>query len=176
MKTSHTLSILAATILLGTGAAVYAHQGGGYDGDCAQGQGRMGPAAMMHQGGPMGGPMGHGPGDARHEPGARMAQHLDQVQRDLKLTPQQQPAWDAFRAAMTAQAEGMTAMRDQMQADGKTLPERLTQRQAMMEQGMARMQAMSKTVQDFYAQLTPDQQKIADTLMAGRHGPRFAQR
>lgn len=39
----------------------------------------------------------------KHDMGARMQQHLDRFKAELKLTPEQEPAWQAFAQAFAEQ-------------------------------------------------------------------------
>ena len=119
-------------------------------------------AAVLAQGhGPM---MGHGPGGfgpkAQCMSGGPEA-HLNALKTELKLTANQEPAWQAFekavRAQMSAHAAGhaTTAGTDPMQAHI-----------AHMEQRLAGMKEVQKARTDLSKVLTPGQRAALD-----RHGP-----
>ena len=120
-------------------------------------------AAVLAQGhGPMmghGSMMGHGP-EANCMAGGPEA-HLGTLKTELKLTAQQESAWQAFektvRAQMSAHAAGPTTAKDAdpMQA-----------RVAHMEQRLAGMKEVQKARTDLYKVLTPEQKAVFD-----RHGP-----
>jgi protein CpxP len=85
----------------------------------------------------------------------------------LKLTPAQEPAWATFTAAMQPAARPAPGAH----ADWKSLPapqrmeraiERSKQRSAMMETRLA-------ALKQFYAALTPEQQKLFDQAGARHH-------
>ena len=127
------------------------------------GMGRMG---MMH-GGPDG-RMGRG------EPGAMAEQHLAQFKAQLKITTAQEPAWSAFATKAAEQAKVMQARHAQQgqAADAKTAaPDRLDKHIDQMKLRVAGMEAMSASVKDLYAALTPEQRSIADQQL-GRMGQR----
>jgi hypothetical protein len=131
------------------------------------------------------GPMG-GPGrDARDErrgpdfgreaadPTARVQEHLSRLKTDLKITPAQDKAWQAFATQATKQAEAMKA-RLAKRPDPKDLaklsaPERMAQHLDQMKQHLVDMEGMNKAVKDLYGALTPDQKTTADKLMARLH-------
>lgn len=113
-----------------------------------------------------------GPGAGRGGPGgwsnpaAAVEGHLAALKVELKVTPDQDAAWQAFTAKARQQAEGMIARRTAMtgQAAGATqsAPERLARRTDFMKSAAANMETMSTAVQDLYAVLTPEQKAIAD--------------
>jgi len=111
----------------------------------------------------------------QHDP-AKMAEKL---RTSLQLTPAQEPALQAFIAAMQPTGE----MRDHMQGargDWKNLttPQRLDQMQAMMAQHQQMFARHADAIRRFYAALTPAQQKAFDAMhdgmgmMGGKHGMR----
>jgi hypothetical protein len=126
------------------------------------GAGRGGPG-MMH----------HGPGAGRggmwSNPAAAVEGHLAALKVELKITPDQDTAWQAFTAKARQQAETMIARRAQMfsaaPATTQPAPERLAQRTEFAKQGLASMEVMSAAVKDLYAVLTPEQKAIADTQL-----------
>ena len=111
-------------------------------------------------------------------PAAMVAGHLAALKVELKITRDQEGAWEKFAAAAGKQAESMPAQREQMFADMNAkdvpAPERLAKRTAVAKQHIAAMETMTAAVTDLYAALTPEQKKIADDLLArgpmGRQG------
>ena len=105
----------------------------------------------------------------------RMAKRQTELHDKLKLTPQQEPAWNTFIAAMKPgqRPERMTrADWDKMSA-----PQRMERHLEMMKQAEAGMGRRLEAVKAFYAVLTPDQQKVFNDDFArgpgghrGRHG------
>lgn len=108
------------------------------------------------------------PGDMGTNPVARAQKHLSELEATLKLTRNQQPAWDTFSAQVNNQAKNMAAMQDTKKDMAQTLPKSAPEHMAMMAEmmkthaeNMSRMAAAAKT---FYDQLTTDQQKAFDKL------------
>jgi len=160
-------------------------------------------------GGPGGGPDhgGHWGGDMHHRGGdpERMARHLRDV---LQLTPNQEPALQAFltamhpahppgpggdhargpapadpaarKAEMDKRMAEMKGRRDEMEKKraaeaALTTPQRLDEMVKHMQDRMAKrqteMQAHIAAIKQFYAALTPSQQKAFDALHGGMmHG------
>lgn len=124
-------------------------------------------AVLAHGHSPM---TGHGP-MMNHGPMAKgMAggpeAHLGTLKAELKLTAEQEPAWQAFektvRAQMSSHAAGHAAAKDAdpMQA-----------RIAHMEQRLAGMKEVQKARTDLYKVLTPEQKAVFDRQGPhGRHG------
>jgi hypothetical protein len=99
---------------------------------------------------------------------ARMAEHFAKRQARLhdalKITPAQEPAFNAFVASMKPAA----GHGDRAQWASLTAPERMSKRIAMMQ---ARLDALNT----FYSTLTPEQKKLMDQHAMhqhGEHGPR----
>jgi hypothetical protein len=117
--------------------------------------------------------------DARAMPGMdpakraeRMTGHLRDV---LQLTPAQEPALQAFIAAMKPPEGGMEKMRGEREKmAGLTTPQRLDAMQAHRAEREASMDKRMQAIRAFYAQLTPAQKKAFDALpppgMRGHHG------
>jgi len=100
-----------------------------------------------------------------------MAAHLRAV---LQLQPSQDAALDAFLDALKP-PEGLHEHRDHDMAGRQTLttPERLDKMAARMDERRARFNQVAAATKQFYAQLTPSQQKAFDSLPFGReHGGR----
>lgn len=120
---------------------------GAMGGGCA-GQGR---AAMM-----------------QGDPAARVENRLAFLKSELKITPEQEQAWQSFADTVKAQGAAMPRMGRNMTTSG-TAPEQIDQRIAFMQQRLERMRTASKAVQDLYGALTPKQQAIADRLLGRPH-------
>jgi protein CpxP len=100
----------------------------------------------------------------------RQAEHAQRLQALLNLRPDQQPALQAFLAAMApsghehhGQPEGMTAAQ-------LTTPQRLDKMADMMARHQAEFQKRADAIRTFYAALSPDQQKAFDALPMGMMG------
>ncbi|MCA1247399.1 Spy/CpxP family protein refolding chaperone [Massilia sp. MS-15] len=90
----------------------------------------------------------------------------------LKLTPAQQPVWQAFVASTTPQQgehAGQRLTREQRAA--LSAPQRLERRIALQKQRTARMEARLSALNSLYAALTPEQRKLFDEQQrrGGRH-------
>lgn len=116
-------------------------------------------------------------------PGERVEARLAYLKTALKITEAQQPQWDAFAGVMRKQAQEsdarIKAQHEKMAAhDGAQHPsaiERLERRQAFMATAAARLGERLAVEKPLYAALTPEQQQIADQVLAGgghrgRHG------
>lgn len=115
------------------------------------------------------------PGAAAHhwptpaERQAHMAEHLRAV---LQLQPGQEGALAAWLEAMKPPADFRAHMQAERQADRSlTTPERLDRRLAHFDEMRARFAARAAATKQFYAQLSPSQQKAFDALapMMMRH-------
>jgi Spy/CpxP family protein refolding chaperone len=157
--------LVTAAALAASGSFVY-----------AQTERPAGPGAdhgSMHSG-----MMGHGPrGDHKgghhgkwSNPKAAVEGHLAALKVELKITPNQETAWQAFSNKARQQADAMIARREQMKAQApgaaKTAPEILAQRTERMKQGLASMETMTAAVKDLYGVLTPEQKTLADQHLA----------
>lgn len=103
----------------------------------------------------------------------RMTAHLRDV---LQLTPAQEPALQAFVAAMKPPEGAMEKMRGEREKmAGLTTPQRLDAMQAHRAEREAAMDKRIQAIRTFYAQLNPAQKKAFDALpppgMGGHHGP-----
>lgn len=91
----------------------------------------------------------------------------------LKLTPAQQPVWQAFVASMTPPQKGERAGQrlSKEQRAALTAPQRLERRIAMQKERTARMEARLSALNSLYAALTPEQRKVFDEQQrrGGRH-------
>ncbi len=95
------------------------------------------------------------------------AKHQDSLYEKLKLTAKQEPAWKKFTASQPV--PGKKDRPDPAEMEKLNAPQR-------MEKGLEHMRAMEKAmtehlaaVKEFYAVLTPEQQKIFDEQTQRRH-------
>jgi periplasmic protein CpxP/Spy len=120
-------------------------------------------------------PAGHMDGSHAKEHGRRMdpakmeamhAKRSAELKAKLKITTQQEGAWNDFAAAMKPPAHDGANRPDRAAMEKLTTPERLEKMKVMRTQHMAEMSAaMEKrdaATKTFYAALTPDQQKVFD--------------
>jgi periplasmic protein CpxP/Spy len=115
------------------------------------------------------GPMGHG------DPAAMAQAHLARLKNELKITPAQEPAWQAFTGKLTEQAQAARARHEQFMKSAPVVsaPDRMAQHIEQMKQRLADMQAMQTALKDLYGQLGTEQRNILDHLgpMAWHGGP-----
>lgn len=152
---------------------------GGY-GPGACGQGGPGSAACDGTGpgggygaGPRG---GYGQGAAGAGPTERVEARLAFLKNELKITADQEAAWNAYAAQAKTQAETMAAFHAQGPIAAETPAERIEQHAARMRLRADQAQAMSGAVKELFAVLTPEQKTIANQHFGGRRigqaGPR----
>ena len=131
---------------------------------------RGGPGMMGYGGmGPRGGGWGPGRGAV---PAASVDAHLAYLKSELKITGDQETAWQAYAAQMKQQAESMKALFAQPATPPQSAPERASQRAEFAKQRAAAMESRSAALKDLYAVLTPEQKALADQHFGG---PRMAQ-
>lgn len=113
-----------------------------------------------------------GPAHHHFDP-AKMREHMaEHLRAVLQLQPGQDAALNAFLDAMKP-PEGMREHHDQDMASEQALttPERLDRMAARMDERRARFNQIAAATKQFYAQLTPAQQKAFDSLPLGHeHG------
>ena len=153
--------------------------GGGHMGAGMMQQGGGYGPGMMGYGGPRGGDGpgaaagapcgGFGPGAAAGAgPVARTEQRLSFLRNELKITPQQESAWNAYAEQAKAQASTMEAFHAQPPAAAQSPTERFEQHAARMNLRAKQITAMSTALKDLYAVLTPEQKAVADLNFGGR--------
>ena len=116
-----------------------------------------------------------GPGEHRERHQARMAQRAAALKDQLKLTPNQEPAWNTFTASMQPQGNGHARL-DRKEMEKLTTPERIDRMRALRAQHAAEADRRGEATKAFYAVLTPEQQKTFDARThrmgpRGDHGP-----
>ncbi len=105
---------------------------------------------------------------------AKQDAHRAVLKDKLKLTAEQETAWNVFVAAAQPgplqQRMDRKAMREELAK--LSTPERLDRMQAMQETHRTRMAERVEAVKAFYAQLTPTQQKVfdAEAMPLHQHG------
>ena len=131
---------------------------------------------------------------ARMDPAERQQRMAERHQRrmaDLKtqlnITPAQEGAWNAYTAAMQPPADARRPRMNREEFSQLSTPQRIDRQQQMAAERQARMQQRGEAVKAFYAQLTPEQQKLYDerAMRGGKggkgdgwrgHGPRGGMR
>ncbi len=110
---------------------------------------------------------------------ARRAEHLSELKEKLRLSPEQEAAWNTFTRATQPAMHPAGGDRQAMRGEFEKLntPQRLDKMMAMSEARRARMLERSQAVKAFYAQLNTEQQKVFDAEFMSRpeHGRRHAQ-
>lgn len=126
----------------------------------------LGTAGLVAMAQPMGGPEGH---MGRMDPAkmqAMVAQRAEALKAQLKLTPEQEPAWQTFMAAMKPDARAMPQRPSREEMDKLTTPERIDKMRALRDQQHKDMQAAmdkrDEATKTFYATLNADQKKVFD--------------
>ncbi len=117
-------------------------------------------------------------------PSERVEARLSYIKTALKITDAQQSLWDAFAGVMRKQAkeadvrvEGRRAKMAANEAGRRpTAIERLERRQEHMALAATRIGERLAVQKPLYAALTPEQQQIADKVLAGHAGNRGGKR
>jgi protein CpxP len=121
---------------------------------------------------------------AQHErrpfslPGERIEARLAYDKTALKITTAQESQWNAYADVLRKQAREMDqrieAWRSQggkMQRDHRpTAIERLQREQEFLTAASQRLDELLAAAKPLYAALSPEQQQIADQILASRHG------
>ncbi len=92
----------------------------------------------------------------------RMAEHQERLKASLQLTPQQEPAWNAFVARMQPTQRPAQPRLDHDAWKQLSTPERLDRMEAMKAERDRAMAQRHEAIRSFYAQLNPAQQKAFD--------------
>ena len=114
-------------------------------------------------------------------PSERVEARLAYLKTTLKITDAQQSQWDAFADTLRKQAragdERMKARQAQMAEGRKGTPptaiERMERAQTRLAASSTRLNETLAAAKPLYAALSPEQQKVADELLAprGHRGP-----
>jgi len=105
----------------------------------------------------------------------RMQQHrterLSALKEKLKLTPAQEAAWNSFASAQQPPVRPADQARmDRAEFAKLTTPQRLDRMQARQAERSAMFAKRADVTRNFYATLTPEQQKTFDTESMPRFG------
>ncbi len=104
---------------------------------------------------------GHGANSAE-----RMAKRQAALHDKLGLSTAQEPAWKTFTDRLQALAPTTPATAP---VPAVTAPERADRMAAFLQTAQQRAAARAQAVKEFYAVLSPEQQKIFDSQAQGRH-------
>lgn len=144
----------------------------------------LGTVGLVAMAQPMGGSEGHGDTMGHSHMGkmdpskmeARVAQRSAELKAQLKLTPEQEPAWATFVAAMKPDAQAMPQRPAREELDKLSTPERIDKLRALRDQQhtamLAAMDKRDQATKTFYATLSAEQKKTFDAQhrhMAGSH-------
>jgi len=116
------------------------------------------------------GPDGQDPSAWSQEHAAKFAEHMAKRQAalhdKLALTPAQEGAWTAY----TAKLQSTVPVPQPRPATPLTAPERADRMAAALQTAQQNAAVRAQAVKEFYAVLSPDQQKIFDSQFQGhRH-------
>jgi len=121
------------------------------------------------------GMMGGGPGMGCGGMGARSAATVDArlaaFKAELKITPEQEAAWQAYAAKAKEQAERVQAMRASRPGMNMSGADRLAFRSQMMKQRAAELDELAGTARTLETTFTPEQRAVFDRCpspMGGR--------
>lgn len=112
----------------------------------------------------------HDPAQMQQRMQERMQERMARLKAELKITPEQEAAWNSFTASMKPPARPAPPDREEIRK--LNTPERIERMRAeRARRGQAMDQREQATLQ-FYAALTPEQQKVFDArLPPAAHGP-----
>ncbi|HYD95788.1 MAG TPA: Spy/CpxP family protein refolding chaperone [Noviherbaspirillum sp.] len=141
----------------------------------AAGIGAASFGALAADCGPMGaGPAGFG-GGAPERMKARIEKRQTELHGKLKLNANQEAAWKAFTAKMAPPAS--IPRPDRAEIEKLPAPERMERMLGFMQQGEKHLADRIAATKEFYAVLTPEQQKIFDEeFRFGRGGMHHGRR
>ena len=153
-RNARTLLSLATALALASGATLALAQPGwgpGH-GDCHMGDGQRGARFEQRMG-------------RLHE------EHQAALKAALKLTPAQESAWAQFTEATRPDFKSMPHA-NRSEWDQLTTPQRLEKMQSLRAEHDKQMARHVEAVKQFYAALTPEQQKVFDQQHRIGQGPR----
>ena len=111
--------------------------------------------------------------EAGRKDGSRWAEHrakrMDALKQELKLDAKQEDAWNRYTEAMS-QSRQPRSKDDRVDFSKLSTPERLDHMRERMAERQERFEQRSDAIKAFYAELTPEQQKIFDERAT--RGPR----
>ena len=104
----------------------------------------------------------------------RAEKHLGELKAALKLTKDQEPAWQTFSDQVKAQAKSMASMHDKKKEGMKDMPQSAPEKMAVMSSMMKdraqSMSTMADNAKTFYATLTPEQKVAFDKMHMSHMG------
>lgn len=98
----------------------------------------------------------------------QMAKRQARLHDKLKLTAAQEPAWTAFIASAKPRQQGERPAH--VDFAKLSAPERMEKIIAMQKEHLSMEESRLGALKTFYATLTPEQQKVLDHSMGGKHG------
>ena len=100
------------------------------------------------------------------------AQRMADLKAQLKLTPAQEGAWTAYTAPTHPPADAAWPRMNRDELSQLNTPQRIDRMQQLATERQTRMQQRGEAVKAFYAQLTPEQQKVYDerAMRGGKGG------
>jgi Spy/CpxP family protein refolding chaperone len=104
------------------------------------------------------------PAQMRERMKERMLKRAQELKAKLKLSPEQQPAWESYMAAM--KPSGLVVRPSPAEMEKLTTPERLDKMREMRQQRDAEMDRRIEATKAYYATLTPEQRTIFDAHTA----------
>ncbi|MES9843418.1 MAG: Spy/CpxP family protein refolding chaperone [Candidatus Sedimenticola sp. PURPLELP] len=157
MKRSSKIIITTVAVIgITAGSLSMVSAGGRWGGNCQQdgaqyGQGfrGQGPKGQFNRAGMQ------GPTIERHQ------ERIDYLKFKLKITEDQEPAWQAFEATMLEKF-GNRVEKFAQRGSKAQLP--MNERVESMRERATQMNAMADAIDKLYGSLTPEQQKIADEM------------
>jgi len=108
----------------------------------------------------------------RHDPVASAQQRLARLKSELAITAEQEPQWSAFTNTVLQQMEQFKARHHDGRTAARTAPERIDRRVAWMKERTAAFEAVGQAAKTLYAELSPEQQQIADEKLLRWHARR----
>lgn len=128
---------------------------------------------------------GHGHMSGMFEPGRHVEGKLAFLKTELKITPEQETAWEEFADVVRRNAEARAewwqarserreemSEEDSKRYEAPALDERIDRGIALMEQRLAAFKEMGGAAKALYGELNADQQALADRMLSRRHGRR----
>lgn len=108
----------------------------------------------------------------RPDPAKRMERREARLKQELKITAEQEPAWNQFTASMLPPAQPKERL-DREAWRKLTTPQRIERMRTMHAERSADMERRAEATLRLYGALTPEQQQVFDQRMAmgPGHGP-----
>lgn len=158
------LSLPAIALLVGLGAIVAAAPA--FAQPVPPGPPPAGPQAP--------GPGPHGPWQPHHWNAERfLPGRIAFFRAELKITPQQEPQWNKVAEAMRLNAREIDAARAEFRGPPKDAVQALEARSRLTATLAKNNERLLAAFRPLYRRFSPDQKKMADTLMTRFHHRRF---